>query len=271
MIIDGHAHACGGYLNAESIKIKIDQTGVDKVVLVPGQLNSSKTYKLKDYTKKDPHKDVVKRTNKIIRFGITLLRVHKTIPKGNEHVYSLAKALPDNVIQFFWVTKAQVGEIDAKYMEMIFKGLKLHQCWEYFKVDSNYFKTVANWATRNDMPLFIHLYSYKDVADLIEYLKHNQNIKLINGHLFGLELFMKEDIDILNNVYFDVSNNCFISNERFEKALKHFSSKKLLMGSDIPYGEKSLERVISRIKGLGISKDKREEILGNNMKRLLSI
>jgi predicted TIM-barrel fold metal-dependent hydrolase len=271
MIIDGHGHACGGYLDSESIKKKINQTGIDKVVLVPGQLNSSKTYKLKDYTKKDPQKDVVGRTNKVIRFGITLLRVHKTIPKGNEHVHSLAKALPDNVIQFFWVTKAQVDELDTKFKKMNFKGLKLHQCWEYFKIESEYFKKVTEWATRHEMPLFIHLYSYKDVASFIEFIKHNKEIKLINGHLFGLELYMKEDIDILKNVYFDVSNNCFISNERFEKAMNHFGYGKLLMGSDVPYGEKSLENVLSRIKDLDIPEDQRNAILGNNLKDLLGI
>lgn len=271
VIIDGHAHACGGYLNAESVKKKINEAGVDKVVLVPGQLNSTKTYKLKDYTKKDPQKDVVGKTNKIIRMGITLLRVHKTIPKGNEHVYNLARSLPENVIQFFWVTKAQIDELDAKYKKMDFKGLKLHQCWEYFRIDSEYFKTVANWATRHEMPLFIHLYSYKDIAVLIKYIKHNNNVKLINGHLFGLELFMKEDIEILKNIHFDVSNNCFISKERFEKALNHFGSGKLLMGSDIPYGEDSLKGVISRIKGLDIHEDQKEDILGNNLRKLLEI
>jgi predicted TIM-barrel fold metal-dependent hydrolase len=271
MIIDGHGHACGGYLNVESIKKKINQTGIDKVVLVPGQLNSSKTYKLKDYTKKDPQKDVVGRTNKVIRFGITLLRVHKTIPKGNEHVYSLAKSLPENVIQFFWVTKAQVDELDTKFKKMNFKGLKLHQCWEYFKIESGYFKKVTEWATSHEMPLFIHLYSYKDVADLIGYIKHNQDITLINGHLFGLELFVKENKETLKNVYFDVSNNCFISQERFKKALDHFGSNKLLMGSDVPYGENSLENVINRIKDLNITDSQKKEILGENMKMLLDI
>jgi predicted TIM-barrel fold metal-dependent hydrolase len=271
LIIDGHAHACGGYLTAESVLEKLNHTGVDKVVLVPGQLNSNKTYKLKDYTKKDPNKDVVGRTNKVIRFGITLLRVHKTIPKGNEHVYSLAKALPNNLVQFFWVTKAQVDELDTKFKEMNFKGLKLHQCWEYFKIDSEYFKKVTNWATSHEMPLFIHLYSYKDVADFIEFIKHNKETKLINGHLFGLELYVKEDIDILKNVHFDVSNNCFISDERFKKALDHFGSGRLIMGSDVPYGENSLENVISRIKGLNIPEDQKNKILGNNLKKLVEI
>ena len=271
MIIDGHAHACGQYLSTETIKKKIDLASVDKVVLVPGQLNSAKTYKLRDYTKKNPNKDVVKRTNKIIRMGITLLRVYKTIPEGNNHVYSLARSLPENIIQFFWVTKSQINEIDVKYKEMNFKGIKLHQCWECFKINSEYFKTIANWATRHEMPLFIHLYSYKDVADLIEYIRQNSNIKLINGHLFGLELFMQEDIENIKNVYFDVSNNFFISNERLEKALNHFGSSKLLMGSDTPYGENSLEKVIFRIKGLDIPENQKKEILGSNMENLLTM
>jgi predicted TIM-barrel fold metal-dependent hydrolase len=271
MIIDGHAHACGEYLNVGSIKKKIARTKIDKVLLVPGQLDSTKTYELKDYTLKDPQKDVVGRTNKVIRFGITLLRVHKTIPKGNEHVYSLARALPENVIQSFWVTKAQANDLDSKYKEMDFKGIKLHQCWEYFKIGSGFFKTVVNWATRNEVPLFIHLYSHKDVVDLLKYLRHNGTLNLINGHLFGLELYMKEEPEVLKNVHFDVSNNCFISNVRFHKALKHFGSKKLFMGSDTPYGEKSLEKVISRIKDIDITENQKNDILGNNLKKLLGI
>ena len=40
MIIDGHSHACGKYLTAEGIIKTLDENGVDKVVLVPGELNN---------------------------------------------------------------------------------------------------------------------------------------------------------------------------------------------------------------------------------------
>ncbi len=40
MIIDGHAHACGDFLTSEGILEKLNEAGVDKVVLVPGELDS---------------------------------------------------------------------------------------------------------------------------------------------------------------------------------------------------------------------------------------
>jgi hypothetical protein len=44
MIIDGHAHACGGYLTPENIIKTLDNSGTDKVVLVPGEPNSKAEY-----------------------------------------------------------------------------------------------------------------------------------------------------------------------------------------------------------------------------------
>jgi hypothetical protein len=46
MIVDGHAHACGDYLTSESIMNKLDKAGVEKVILVPGELDSLKIYPL---------------------------------------------------------------------------------------------------------------------------------------------------------------------------------------------------------------------------------
>lgn len=46
MIIDGHSHACGKFLTAESIVRTLDKNGVDRVVLVPGELNSRSEYTL---------------------------------------------------------------------------------------------------------------------------------------------------------------------------------------------------------------------------------
>ncbi len=48
MIIDGHSHACGRYLTAEGIVKALDDSRVDKVVLVPGELKSRSEYSLPD-------------------------------------------------------------------------------------------------------------------------------------------------------------------------------------------------------------------------------
>ena len=60
MIIDGHSHACGDFLNAASIIKKLDILGVDRVVLVPGEFNSAKNYSLVNIANVFPKKNVVK-------------------------------------------------------------------------------------------------------------------------------------------------------------------------------------------------------------------
>ena len=72
MIIDGHAHACGDYLTPTSIIKNLNKTGADKVVLVPGELNSKMTYRLPNLAEIFPKRNVVKFFNSIIKLMITL-------------------------------------------------------------------------------------------------------------------------------------------------------------------------------------------------------
>ena len=89
MIIDGHAHASGDFLKPESIIDNLDKSGVDKVILVPGELESTKNYSLPNLAKLFPANNVVKVTNLLTKFVIGIAGTVKQIPKGNEHVYNL--------------------------------------------------------------------------------------------------------------------------------------------------------------------------------------
>ena len=70
MIIDGHSHSCGKYLTAEGIIKTLNENGVDKVVLVPGELNSKSEYSLPNIASKFPNYNVVKLTNNLTKFII---------------------------------------------------------------------------------------------------------------------------------------------------------------------------------------------------------
>ncbi|MFC2123427.1 hypothetical protein ACFLU5_01345, partial [Bacteroidota bacterium] len=80
MIIDGHSHACGKFLTAESIVKALDNNGVDKVVLVPGELNSKSEYSLPDIAAIFPKYNVVKVTNYLTKFVMKLTGKVKDIP-----------------------------------------------------------------------------------------------------------------------------------------------------------------------------------------------
>jgi len=182
MIIDGHSHACGKFLTSDSIIKNIDKAGVDKVILVPGELNSNNEYSLPNLAKLFPRHNVVKITNYLTKFVIKLSGKIKDIPVGNEYVYDLKQKSHDRVIQFIWITTQIINPIeylDNKFAEWEFNGVKLHQCWETFSIDSFFFKEVALWSENNNLPLFIHLYSDKEVKKIIEYKK---NIQILNDY-----------------------------------------------------------------------------------------
>lgn len=273
MIIDGHSHACGRFLTPENIKENLNNSGVNKVVLVPGELNSKIEYSLPNLAKLFPNRNVVKVTNYLTKLAIKLSGKVKQIPNGNEFVYKLKENSEDRVIQFIWIT-TQIDNpteyLDIKLKEWGFKGVKLHQCWESFTIDSKFFKKVAEWAEINKLPLFIHLYSDKEVKKLIEYKRKHPNLKLIIAHLFGLELFIKKNLKD-ENLYFDISPVQLTSTKRLTDALSYYGSEKLIFGTDSPYGKDYSRINIERVNSLNISKVDKENILGNNIKNLLNL
>lgn len=274
MIIDGHAHACGKFLTSQGIVKELEANDVDKVVLVPGELNSKSEYSLPNIASIFSQKNVVKITNSITKFVMKLTGKVKDIPKGNEYVFELKSKATDRIIQFVWVTTGieNIKEyLNTKFKEWAFHGVKLHQCWETFSIDSGFFRQVASWAEEHDLPLFIHLQKDRDVFQLIEYKREHPNLKLIVAHLFGLELFIQKNL-IDENLYFDISPLQLISNNRLLKAIDYVGAKRVLFGTDTPYGDRNnLHKSIKRIKALDLSEEEKDMILGLNMKSLLKL
>ena len=143
MIIDGHSHACGKYLTPEGIINTLDENGVDKVVIVPGELHSKLEYSFPNIASKFPNYNVVKLTNNLTKFIMKLTGKIKDIPAGKEFVYDLKTKTDNRVIQFLWVTTRieKITEyLNTKYDDWAFHGVKMHQCWERFSIDSDFFK-----------------------------------------------------------------------------------------------------------------------------------
>jgi len=273
MVIDGHSHACGEYLNSDSLIATLDKWGIDKVILVPGELNSSANYSLPNLASIFPKHNVVKFTNFVSKIAIRLTGKVKEIPAGNTFVYDLKQKSQGRVIQFIWIT-TQTRDItdflDKKYSEWGFHGVKLHQCWETFSADSNFFREVALWVEKSDLPLFIHPVSDAEVLKIIDYKRKHPNLKLIIAHLFGLELFIKQKFKD-DNLYFDTSCPQLISAKRFMDAIEFVGADKITFGTDSPYGKENIDKYMKKINRMNISRQDRDMILGENLRKLLKI
>jgi predicted TIM-barrel fold metal-dependent hydrolase len=273
MIIDGHAHACGTFLKGENIVKTLTEAGVDKVILVPGELNSEQTYALPGLAEAFPERDVVQLTNALTKLMISITGKAKDIPEGNQRVFALTQAYPEQIIQFFWVLLQRpetVQEMENRFAEWKFKGIKLHQCWETFPIGSEPFSRVAQFATDENLPIFIHVSNYREVRALIEYSERHPATKFIVGHLFGLRLYLQARHK-LENLYFEISNTYLVSTQAVNRAINHFGAHKIILGSDTPYGRNSLQLNIERVKMLPISEEEKEMILGKNMQTLLQL
>lgn len=270
-IIDSHAHACGEYLTEESIRLKLEKSGCQQIVLTPGQYGSKKTYNLKDKTLKDPLADVMTPNNKMNRIMMKILGMIRTVPKGNEYVYELTRKLPGVVFQNYWVTKKNAGRLEEDYKRMGFIAVKLHQCWEDFSIEGEYFQGIASWAEKKGLPLFIHLYCRDEVKKLIRYIEKHPKLKIIIGHLYCVEEFRSVPLSVLENVYFDLSNCYFVSKERFQIGYDAIGGEHFLLGSDTPFGKDAVENTMKMIQKSGIPKEDVEKIWGGNAQRVFGI
>ncbi len=268
-IIDGHAHACGEYVSGERIEKKLKAAGVDSVLLSPGEYMSKTTYALKNVAKRFPLGDVISKNNKKTALLILLTGMNRKIPAGNEYVYSLKQKYPELVKQCYWVISNNLAELEDDYEYMKFDMVKVHQCWEKFDIDSDFFEETAEFAEKKGLPLFIHAKSNAEIDKLIEYIKAHPALKLVVGHLYGLEHFMEHDKSYFKNTYFDLSNVNFVSKERTKMAYEHFGADHLLLGSDTPYGRHALEQTIEQIRELGLTEEETDQILGLNLLKLL--
>lgn len=268
MIIDIHAHAAGNYGSVDSIKNTAANYNLEKIVLCTSPKNNRNLREPpKMRFKQKP--DSVYLMNRMNRMAYN--HFIKGNGGGNQFVYELKNRLPELVIQFLWV-----NPLDAAYMDDLEstirtykpKGIKLQQSWNPFRIDGTEFKNLVDIACSNRLPIFIHLYSRRDVLKLIRFIKENQNAVFIIGHLIGMDLFSKSGVN-LENICFDTSSSNRIQGSDIKQAIDTFGYEHIVFGTDTPYA--GIDEQINRIERLNLPDSTKEYIYSLNAKRILSI
>lgn len=267
-MIDIHAHATGKYGSVDSIKKMAAKYGLEKVVLCTSPKNNRNLPEPPvSHFKQKP--DSIFMMNRMNRIAYNYF--FKDNGDGNQFVYELKNQIPELVVQFLWV-----NPLDATSMSKLEntigtyepKGIKLHQAWNPFKIDSAEFKNLVDIASSHQLPVFIHLYSKKEVMKICRFIRENQNAVFIIGHLAGADLFAESGAN-LSNVYFDTSSSSRIQGSDIQWAIDTFGYEHIVFGTDTPYAD--IDAQIERIERLNLSDRIKEHVFSLNAKRILSI
>ena len=153
MIIDGHAHACGEYLNAGNIIADMNRNQVAKMILCPGEKDSNRSYNFPNFKK-----DHVYTLNQVIGLVTGLSGAAQHLTALNQFVFSLCRTNPERLLQGYWINPNQSGAIhnlNRDWNDFRFALLKIHQCWSYFRCHDASLAEIAAWALSKGVPIFI--------------------------------------------------------------------------------------------------------------------
>lgn len=273
MIIDGHSHQGGEYRDMQSIISVLDRLGVDKVVLCPADSERNDPVSIPGMGNRFNGPELNFVVNRFIRAAMARENKWSAIEQSNKRVFKMASLSGGRIIQFYWINPLKEGisgDLEEKHDLWKFAGIKLHQACHPFIIESGMFSDIAEFAASKHLPVFIHLYSRKDVLDFIS-VSGSSRTNFIVGHLIGLEIFIKEKKLLGDNVYFDISCPSLVSADRIVLAINEFGANRIIMGSDTPYGRNNLEQVLAVIQSLSLEEEEKEMILGNNLKSILPV
>ncbi len=266
MRIDAHGHAVGYYATLEKLLEKMEQNKLDKVVLFPGDTGNEKITHLSD----GKNKEVLSLSNRFGEFFARFMNISKKIDFGNHYVHYLQQLRPDRIIQFYWLTPAYLETFKTDFTRMQIKGIKLHQCIRYFKIDSDFFRSVLDFAEEKNLPVILHLFAKKDALQLIKILK-GRKVKVIVSHLLFYKEFIPVWEDLKQNIFFDIASYYFINPSSLQEAIDKFGCEKLIYGSDSMWGVDCIEKTLEMVQKLPLPDTQKELILGENMRKILGI
>lgn len=270
MVIDGHAHACGIYMDEQSIIENLNNQGVDKVILSAGEPGSSKNYSFPNFARVFKSSKLIYFSNKIISLMVEKSGAVKFINSENERIAQIAERNPDHIMNTYWADicdKDCIEKVKSFALKHDFAMIKLHQCWTHFNMRDKNCIEIIKYAGEINKPVFIHLITKEQVNEFISVAEEYKDTIFIVAHLIGIEEF---DDRITDNIYFDISCPELNSIEMLKKAYDLLGADRLILGSDSPYGSNNIEKAVNKLKALNMSESEINKVCGENIEKLLN-
>lgn len=271
-MIDAHAHACGGYLDCESIPKQLEKIKAEAVVLCGGEPQSRICYPHPLLSAVWKNEKLAFGFNRFIARMVKRKGLAATLDEGNATVCALAKLLPQRVFPTYHADPAEqnaMQKLEAFYSGHRFYLLKLHQCYNSFDIASPVCEQLITWAKNHAVPIFIHLKNGEQAFAFTDVANRHSNAVFIVAHLIGCDIIsrhLKND-----NVYFDLSSPQLYSYRMLRRVYERYGASRLIFGTDSPYGLRNDKIILHRLKRLKLDEQQLYLITDGNIKSLLKI
>ena len=271
MMIDAHAHMCGKLLTQAGVEQYLEQNGIDRIILCGGEPGSRRNYPYPLLSEYVGEERAVGLINGMIKRVIGGSGLATRFDEENMRVWELAGQLPGKVYNAYWANPLEEDCLEkamAFYREKGFFVLKLHQCWTDFDIRCEMCGRLFGWAGQQKIPVFLHLGDKRQAIRFLDVANRNPGTTFVVAHLLWAGL-MAGGLEY-ENVCFDLSSPQLYSMAALRRAWACYGERRLIVGSDMPYGLHNLSAVLKRLDGLGLSGRQRQMLCGENILRLLA-
>ena len=204
----------------------------------------------------------------------TATTVHQ-VRSINDYIYGEIQAHPE-FIGFMTLhnemENAAIEEEVALAISRGMKGVKLHPDFQKFNIDDaeNLYRVTAG-----KLPVLLHMgdrrYDFSSPSRLKKMAEKYPDQIFIGAHFGGYSVWDKvECLKDLPNVYFDTSSSLwFLDKEKASDMIHHFGAHRYFFGTDFPMWKHDEE--LKRFLALDLTEEEREDILYNNVAKLLGV
>ena len=196
----------------------------------------------------------------------------------NEFISQEVKAHPDRFIGFGSLhPESQSLAEDVKHLiNLGLKGVKLHPDIQGFKADDDSVMKIFELCNKSRLPVLLHTgdsrYDNSNPDRIENVLTTFPDLIIIGAHFGGWSMWDKapEQLCTYKNLYVDTCSSFYaLSKDRAREIIRLYGADKVLFGTDFPMWKQAEE--LKFIMKLGLTEEETENILCNNVKRVLKI
>lgn len=283
MIIDAHYHLEEQMETVQALLEQMTRNDVSRVALIP---RMQEPFHLEGLAKKAGailprmlmnrmrflglalYKSTVTSDGRVSMLGKKYDLYHQP---DNEYIDHVIQTHPDKFYGWIFVNpKVSDPLIDAQKWsgKRGWIGVKAHPFWHSYPVAL--LDSVAAFCAERNMPMLIHLGGSRDQGDFRYLPERHPRLNIIYAHA-GVPLYReiwayarKRD-----HVYVDLSNPVYVDEGILPKVIQELGAGKCIFGTDGPYANATLARMLQRVDSLNLSDREKEQILGDNFRKLL--